>query len=127
MSRVERVASYIKREISNIILMDLSDPRLKFVTITGIELAKDLRFAKLYYSVLGETAQKAKASKALKSATGAIRSLIGQRIRLRFVPELVFKLDESCEYSLKLEKIFQELEENKKSNVQKDKETRKKS
>ena len=119
MSRVERVASCIKREVSNIIQMDLEDPRLKFVTITGIELAKDLRFAKLYYSVLGEAKQKSAASKALKSARGAIRSLIGQRIRLRFVPELAFNLDESCEYALKLEKIFQELEENKKSDEKK--------
>jgi ribosome-binding factor A len=119
MSRADRVASYIKRQVSDIIQMELSDPRLRFVTITDIELTKDLRFAKLYFSALGEKPQKDAAEKALKSACGFIRNLIGQRIRLRFVPELMFKLDESCEQSLKIEKILQEINESRKKDGKK--------
>lgn len=111
MARVERVASAIKREVSLILQTEIKDPRLKLVTITDIKLAKDLRFARLYYSVLGGAHKKAAVSKALKSAGGFIRSLIGQRIRLRFVPEIAFTLDESCEYALKMEKIFADLRE----------------
>lgn len=126
MERVERVASFIRREISIIIQTELNDPRLQFVTITDIKLTKDLRSARLFYSVLGEAKQKQKAARALKVATGFMRKLIGQRMRLRLVPELTFTLDESTEYGLKIDKIFEEIKESEKTDVKESKKARKK-
>ena len=112
MSRVERVTQAIKRELSNIIHDELKDPRIGFVTLTRVELTRDLRIAKIYYSVLGSDKEKKNSSIALESAKGFMRRLIGERIDLRFVPELIFKEDKSIEYSIYIE---QELEKLKKS------------
>lgn len=112
MGRVERVTQAIKRELSNIIHDELKDPRIGFVTLTRVELTKDLRIAKIYYSVLGSDKEKKNSSIALESAKGFMRRLIGERIDLRFIPELIFKEDRSIEYSIYIE---QELEKLKKS------------
>lgn len=113
MARTERVAQAIKKEISKIIHDELSDPRLGFITIMGVEVTRDLRLAKIYFSVMGSQEQKDKAKEAVLSATGFIRRLIGQRLKLRFVPEIVFRLDDSVEYSFdmakKIERIKDEL------------------
>ena len=119
MSRVEKVAQAIKREISNIIHDELKDPRIGFVTITGVDLTKDLRIAKIYYSVLGDVNEKDKTSAALKNAKGFMRRLLGQRLELRYAPEINFKEDRSIEYSLHIERELDKLKEcheSKKSN-----------
>jgi ribosome-binding factor A len=109
MSRYERVASQIKKEISNILHDDLKDPRIGFITVTRIELSLDLRFAKVYYSVLGNAQQKINTSKGLESATGFIRRLVAQRLNLKFVPKISFKEDDSIEESLRLDEKIKEL------------------
>ena len=109
MSRLERITQTVKREISNIIHDELKDPRLGFVTITRLELTRDLRIAKVFYSVLGDEKQKNNTLSALKSAKGFIRCLIGERIRLRFVPELIFKEDNSIEYSIFIDKELEKI------------------
>jgi len=109
MSRYERVASQIKREISNILHDDLKDPRIGFITVTRIELSLDLRFAKVYYSVLGNSQQKMNASRGLESACGFVRRLVAQRLNLKFVPEISFKEDSSIEESLRLDEKIKEL------------------
>ena len=118
MSRVERVAVVFKREISSIIHEELKDPRIGFLTVTRIELTQDLRYAKIFFSVLGTEKEQTDTQEALKSASGFIRRLIAQRIRLRLVPEIRFIQDKSSEYSVhiqqELDKI-KELYEHKKS------------
>lgn len=118
--RVEKVANAIKKEISGIIHDELSDPRLGFITIMRVELTKDLRLAKVYFSVMGSDSQKENAKEGIESASGFIRRLIGQRIKLRFTPEIIFKLDNSIEYSIdiaeKIEKIKNELKKNNRGN-----------
>lgn len=109
MGRVEKVAEEIRKEVSCIVHDDLKDPRLGFVTITQIEMAKDLRFAKIYFSVLGNEEEYAKTKKALDSALGYIRKLIGERMQLRFVPEILFKEDRAGEYSSRIEQILNEI------------------
>ena len=111
MSRLDRITQAIKKEISNIIHDELKDPRLGFVTITGAQLTQDVRYAKIFFSVLGKDEDYKKTKEALDSATGFIRRLIAQRIRLRFVPEIVFKEDRSCEYSIKIQNILEEIKE----------------
>ena len=113
MGRPEKVAQAIKKEVSSIIHDELSDPRLGFITITHVELTKDLRLARIYFSVMGSLTQMDKAREGIESAAGFIRRLIGERLKLRFTPEVIFKIDNSVEYSFdiaaKIDKIKNEL------------------
>ena len=111
MSRVDKIANAIKREISTIIHSELNDPRLGLVTITEVEMSPDLRIAKVSFSVLGKEEEYKKTKEALDSSLGFIRRLIAQRIRLRFAPEFIFKADKSIEYSVRIEKILNEIKE----------------
>ena len=107
--RPERVANAIKREIGNIIQEDLKDPRMGFTTITGVEVTQDLRSAKVYYSVLGSSKEKKSTQVALGSAKGFIRGLIGDRLKLRFTPELFFAVDKSVEYHDTVNKLLEKI------------------
>jgi ribosome-binding factor A len=109
MSRSNKVAEAIKKEVSLIIHDELKDPRLGFVTITDVELTQDLREAKIFFSVLGKEEEHKKTKLALDSALGFIRRLIGQRIRLRFVPEITFKEDRSSEYGARIEELLNQI------------------
>jgi len=111
MPRYQRVAQAIKEEVSNIIHDELKDPRLGFITVTDVELTEDLRFAKIFFSVLGSKEEQKKSKKALDSALGFVRKLIGERIQMRFVPEIIFKEDKSSEYSSKIQKVLDEIKE----------------
>ena len=109
MSRRDRVSQAIKKEVSMIILDELKDPRLGFVTITRTEVTPDLRNVKIFFSVLGKDEDYQKTKEALDSGLGFIRKLLAQRIRLRFAPEIMFKEDRSSEYSIRIEEILHEL------------------
>ncbi|MFA5410992.1 MAG: 30S ribosome-binding factor RbfA [Candidatus Omnitrophota bacterium] len=111
MARYEKVAQALKEEVSIIIHDELKDPRLGFVTVTRAELTPDLRFAKIYFSVLGNDEDYARTKKALDSALGFIRRLIAQRINLRLTPEIMFKEDRSSEYSIRIQKLLDEIKE----------------
>lgn len=112
MSRQERVEEAIRKEVSTIIHDELKDPRIGFVTIIRVELSKDLRNAVIFYSVLGKEEDHKKTKLALDSALGYIRSLVAQRINMRFATELIFKEDHSSEYSVKIEEVLNKLKEN---------------
>ncbi len=111
MARQERVEEAIRKEVSTIIHDQLRDPRIGFVTITKVELSKDLRSAKVYYSVLGSKEDCKKTKLALDSALGYIRSLVAQRINLRFATELMLKEDHSSEYSVKIQEVLNKIKE----------------
>ena len=111
MSRHERVEEAIRKEVSLIIHDELKDPRIGFITVTRVELTKDLRFAKVFYSVLGKEEEHRKTQLALDSALGFIRSLVAQRINLRIAPELMFKEDHSTEYSVRIEEVLNQIKE----------------
>lgn len=110
MNRVEKVAEEIKREASGIIRDELRDPRLGFVTLTRVEVAPDLRFARIYFSVYGDAKQWEDTEAGLKSAAGFIRRLLGERLNLRYVPEVAFKSDHSSEYSITIEERLKEIQ-----------------
>ena len=107
--RIDKVNEFIKRELSNIVLFELQDPRLKIVTITAVEMSPDLRYAKASFSVLGTKKQIAEAAEGLSSARGMIRKLVGQRINMRYTPEIQFVYDRSLEYSTRIEETLQEI------------------
>lgn len=107
--RTERVEQQLKKEISKILQEDLKNPRVGFVTVTRVELTGNLRFARVYFSILGEKEAQGEAIEAIKSAAGFVRKLIGERMKLKYVPEILFKFDESIEYSINLEKTFERI------------------
>ena len=111
MSRHERVEEAIRKEVSLIIHDELKDPRIGFVTVTRVELTKDLRNAQIFYSVLGKEEEHKKTKLALDSALGYIRSLVAQRINLRIACEIMFKEDHSTEYSVKIEEVLNAIKE----------------
>ena len=111
-----------RKEISKILQEDLKDPRIGFVTITRIDLTGDLRYARIYFSIMGDDAAREEGLKGLKSAIGYIRKLIAERMNLRYVPELYFILDKSIEYSINLEKTFERIKNEHKDSQAGDKE-----
>jgi ribosome-binding factor A len=107
--RANRVGEQIKKEMTDILQRELKDPRIGFVTITGVEVTGDLQQATIFITVLGNEEQKESTLQGLSKATGFIRSEIGKRIRLRKTPELIFKFDESTEYGNKIATLLGEL------------------
>lgn len=112
-TRPERVANAIRKEISIMIQEVLKDPRIGFTTITKVEITPDLRYAKVYYTVLGSEKEAKSTEVALKRAKGFIRGAIGDRLKLRFTPEIVFKLDKSAEYADKMNRLFDKINKEK--------------
>jgi len=104
--RSERVALQLKKEVSKILQEDIKDPRIGFITITRVDLTGDLRYARVHFSVLGDDEAREIASEGIDSAKGYIRKLIAERMNMRYAPEISFKLDNSIEYSINLEKTF---------------------
>ncbi|MBJ9990258.1 30S ribosome-binding factor RbfA [Paenibacillus sp. S28] len=110
--RTGRVGEQIKKELSQLIQSELKDPRIGFVTVTGVDVTNDLSQAKVYLSVLGDNEQKNNTLKALEKANGFLRSELGKRVRLRHTPELIFKFDESIAYGSHIEKLLGEIGKN---------------
>ena len=109
MDRINRVNSQIKKEISRIIHQELGDRRLQFVTITGVEVSRDLRTGKVYFSTLGEKAAAEAAQRALTSAAGIIRRYVGSNVKMRYTPEFHFIYDRSVEFSARVEQTLMEI------------------
>ncbi|MDZ7723450.1 MAG: 30S ribosome-binding factor RbfA [candidate division KSB1 bacterium] len=110
--RSDRVSMLIKQEVSNMLITELKDPGLGFVTVTGVKLSDDLKHCKVYYSALGGQEQKQKVQQALTRAKGRIRKEIGRRIKLRLVPEITFSYDESTEHADHIEKLIKKIHKN---------------
>jgi ribosome-binding factor A len=110
--RQERLEKIIERELSSILLMDVKDDRLKYVSITKVTLTKDYSIATIYYLVHGTPEQAEATGKTLEEAKGFLRSEISKRIDLRKSPELRFKRDESLEYGSKIENILKVINKN---------------
>jgi len=112
--RPSRVANAMRKEIGLILQRELRDPRLGFITITKVEVSPDLREAKAYYSVLGSDKQVKSSAIALGRAKGYIKKLVGDRIKLRYVPSISFYKDKGIEYGARVEEILTEIERKRK-------------
>ena len=108
--RVEKLQELIKQEMSKMLLREIKDPRIGFVTVTDVEMTGDLREAKIYVSIMGNDEQIQSTLEGLQSALGFIRREIGRRIRLRFTPEISFALDNSLDYSEHIQKILLQID-----------------
>jgi len=107
--RPERLAEAIKKEVSKLLRDELKDPGIGFATVTSVEVSSDLRHVKVYVSVYGSENERQTTMAALRRARGFVRSELGRLIRLRHTPELVFKLDESIDHSVKVMKILEKI------------------
>ena len=107
--RTDRIASEIMREAERIIREDVSDPRTDCMfSVTHVDVTRDLRYAKVYISIYEEE-KRAPMMKALKSAAGFIRHNLGQRVQLRYTPELLFELDTTIEYGVHIASLINEV------------------
>ena len=105
----------IMKELSQIIRAELKDPRIGVMTsVIRVETTQDLKYCKVYVSVLGDEKDKENVMKGLQNAGGFIRRLIAQRINLRYTPELRFKLDESAEYAIHMDELFSKIDKERK-------------
>jgi ribosome-binding factor A len=108
--RTDQVGSQVREEIMGIILRELKDPRIGFVSITGVRMSPDLRSARVRVSVLGDEEQQKATLKGLNSARGLIRHELGRTLQnLKYSPELRFELDPSIEYSVRISKMLREI------------------
>ena len=104
-----RINGEVQRELS-VIIRELKDPRIGIMTsVTGVEVTPDLKFCKVYISVLGDEEAKAETMAGLKSAAGFIRRELARTVNLRNTPELKFVMDQSIEYGMKMSKLIDEV------------------
>ena len=106
--RIERLESSFVREISYILMQEIKDENIKFVTITDCEITNDLSFAKVYFTVL-DNSKKIETIKALNHAKSFIRGELSKRIEMRHTPEVSFVFDESIEYGNRIENIIDKI------------------
>lgn len=108
--RIDRISEEVKRVISDIIRNDLNDPRIsQFTSVVSAEVTQDLRYAKVFISVLGNDEEKQSTLKGLNSAAGFIRRELGKNIELRYSPEIMFELDRSIEHGAYINKLLNEV------------------
>ena len=103
------MADLVQREISEILMRSIKDPRVGFVTITRVSVTEDCRSARIYFSVIGTEEEREQCLNGLDSARGFIRKELGRRIRLRHTPEIVFQFDPSIEYAIHIDKVIHQL------------------
>jgi ribosome-binding factor A len=90
------------------ILCEIKDPRVGFVTITSVSMSADLKRAKVYFSMSGSDEEKGSASEGLRSASSYIKRMLAKRVRLKYVPEILFEFDESLDYGSHIEQLIKE-------------------
>jgi ribosome-binding factor A len=108
--RSDRVSDLIREEVADIIMYKLKDPRIGFVTVTGVDLSPDLKLAKVYVSILKED-ERAQTLDILNSSRHFIRSLLTKRLKMKIIPTIEFRLDTSIEYGFKIDKLLKEIKD----------------
>jgi len=104
--RSRRIAEQIQRELSDIIRVELKDPRVGMITITDVEMTPDNAHAKVFFTVLGQQPRIDEAAAGLQHAAGYLRSELAQRIKIRVVPQLHFEYDASVERGIRLSQLI---------------------
>jgi ribosome-binding factor A len=107
--RAARMAEELRAQISDIVQHHLSDPRLAWISVVRVEVSPDLHYAKVFVSALGSEETQEQSLRVLSRARGAVRAELGHRLRLRKLPEIVFRTDHSIDTSLRIQGILKEL------------------
>ena len=110
-NRSDRVGALLQRELSDIIHRALKDPRVSFCTVGHVEVSSDLKYADVLVSVVGDNKQKQATLAGLKSASGFLRREVGNRIDLRYTPELRFALDKSADHLMKIDRLLKQVKQ----------------
>ena len=108
--RTERVSDQLIRELNDLLLREVRDPRARLATVSRIEVSADLHHARAFVSLLGSEDERAACLAALRGASGFLRSKLGARLRLRTTPELAFEIDRGPEHSMKIAEILEGLD-----------------
>lgn len=106
--RAARLGEEIREQVAELIAKKLKDPRIGFVTVTRVELTSDQRLARILVGVLGEEADRKKTLEGLRQAAGFVRRELAQRMRLRFVPDVVFEYDRGIEATDRVARLLAE-------------------
>jgi ribosome-binding factor A len=109
-SRPERVGEEIRQELSLVLLREVHDPGIGFVTLTRVKVSPDLQVVRVFYTLMGDDRARRETARALERATPFLRRQIGSRVRLRRVPELHFQFDEGVENQDRIERILLDLQ-----------------
>lgn len=107
--RAVRVGDQLLKEMAELLMQKVRDPRVKRTTLTGIQLSDDLKHARVYYSILGDDQAVREAQAGLESAKGFIKREIGFRLALKYIPEIIFKHDRTLEMGDHMERLFETL------------------
>jgi ribosome-binding factor A len=108
--RLTRVGEAIRAELGQMLLRDIKDPRIGFVTITEVVMSADLKHAKVYFSHMGTEEELAESHQGLSKASGFMRRELGRRLKLKFAPEIRFFHDDSLETGARISKLLKEIE-----------------
>jgi len=109
--RPERVGEQIHKEIAQMMMQGIKDPRVAPVVITGVNVSRDLSVAKVYFTVTDEASERKDAERGLKSVAPYVRRQLGQIMRMRFIPEIRFIYDSSINYGQKIENLLREVQD----------------
>lgn len=109
MNRAERLGEQIREELSELLTREVRDPGIGFVTLTRVRVTEDLLQARVYYTSLGDAAARQRTARALERALPFLRRALGERLRLRRVPELSFTYDESIDHQARVEELLEEI------------------
>ncbi|MFH1624943.1 MAG: 30S ribosome-binding factor RbfA [Pseudomonadota bacterium] len=107
--RADRVSDLLKKEIAQTLIKEIKDPRIGLVTVTDVEVTDDLRLARVFFSMVGSNREREETTKGLDSASSFIKRTLGKRLRMRFIPDIVFKFDSSLEYGSHIDSLLDNL------------------
>jgi len=106
--RSQRVSELLHHEVSRMVQFELKDPRIGFVTLTGVDVTADIQHAKVYFTVMGDESVRRRTATGLEKAIPFIRRELGRRLHLRTIPEISFQYDKSIEYGNRIESLLKE-------------------
>ncbi len=118
--RPEKVAEQIHKEIAQLMMQGIKDPRVAPVTITGVQVSRDLSVAKVFFTVTDEASERKDAERGLKSVAPFVRRQLGQIMRMRFIPDIRFQFDSSIGYGQKIDNLLRQVQDDLKDDTDND-------
>jgi ribosome-binding factor A len=108
-SRADRVSGLIQEVLSNLLKKGIHDPRLHMATITNVKMSRDLKIARIYFSIYGDSNKREAAAKGFESAHGFIKRSLAPKLSLRYMPDLIFFYDESFDYGSRIDELLKRI------------------
>ena len=108
-SRADRVSGLIQEVLSDLLKKDIHDPRLKMATITNVKMSRDLKLARIYFSIFGDSSKAQAAAQGFESARGFIKRSLARKLSLRYMPDLSFFYDESFDYGSHIDELLRKI------------------